>query len=275
MTFKDNLLKKISIDQTAAQVMASLKRVVDIPKIDKAAMQRLLEFSPYDTYRHERDLDLHIKYKGPDVDKILVLDNELAIYNTTVEDVVLRKSPTIKEMLSIRNAIKILNDSDVVVSKKEDSVKTIQKECLAGLNLSFADADIEEIQKQGVQAFDNQDDEGVRECLALFAELLGYTPAPKSLQTGRHQTLGSTAREASGKVFFGPMIIYSSSLFTIKLIDEALDLSVARDREHIQHVISGKEKASVEGTGVFQYLKAAVLKRATGSPPGRSILKEV
>jgi len=261
MTFKDNLLKKISIDRNAAQVMASLKRVADIPKIDKAAMHRLLELSPYNTCRHERDLDLHLKYRGPDVDKILVLDNELTIYNTTVEDVVLRKSPTIKEMLSIRNAIKILNDSDVVISKKEDSVQTIQKECLAGLDLAYADDDIEAIRMDGERSFQIGDDEGVRECLALFAELLGFTPAPKSFQTDRHQILGALNREADGKIFFGPMVIYSSGMHTIKLLDEALAPSVAEDREHLQRVVSGAQKASVEGTEVFQYLKAAVLKK--------------
>ena len=112
MSFKENLLKKIQIDRLADRVSASLKPREDgVVKVDKSAMQQLLEMASY-RHLHERDLDLYI---SPDTTRILVLDNELARYATSVEDVALRKSPTLKEMLSIRNAIKILNDSDVVV----------------------------------------------------------------------------------------------------------------------------------------------------------------
>jgi hypothetical protein len=82
---------------------------------------------------------------GPGKTRILVLDNDLTIYHTTVEDVVLRKSPTVKEMVSIRNAIKILNDKDVVISKKEASLKTIRDICIDQLDLHYTAADIDGI----------------------------------------------------------------------------------------------------------------------------------
>ena len=49
----------------------------------------------------------------------------------------MRKSPTIKEMISIRNAFKIINDKDVKISTKDESLKTIQKECIDLIDLSF------------------------------------------------------------------------------------------------------------------------------------------
>ena len=70
------------------------------------------------------DLDLFV---DPEDASILVLDNELPIYKTTIEDVLIRKSPYTKEMLNIRNIIKILKDSDVKISRKEASVKRVQK----------------------------------------------------------------------------------------------------------------------------------------------------
>jgi hypothetical protein len=79
-----------------------------------------LPFFPW-SRRQERDLVLFLETDGPGQTRILVLDNDLSIYNTSVDDVVLRKSPTVKEMVNIRNAIKILNDKDVVTSKKEVS----------------------------------------------------------------------------------------------------------------------------------------------------------
>lgn len=257
MSFKDNLLKKITIDRFARQVINSLKPLDNTPGVDRESMKRLLEFSPYQ-YRRERDLDLHIKSDVSESGKILVLDNELAIYNTTVEDVALRKSPTIKEMINIRNAIKILNDSDVVVSKKEDSIKTIQKECIQTLDLYFESSDIETIEKNGVEAFEGNNPEGVLECLSLFTELLDYTSAPKSIQVANHYMAGSLTKKDDGQIIWGPLIIYNSTYNIIKFMGEPLDISDEPQKEYLNRVIVGKEKATTEGVAVFICLRDAV-----------------
>jgi hypothetical protein len=257
MPFKDNLLKKITIDRFARQVISSLK-VLDPPlKVDRDTMKRLLEFSPYQ-YRRERDLDLYIKSDVSESGKILVLDNELAIYNTTVEDVALRKSPTIKEMINIRNAIKILNDSDVVVSKKEDSIKTIQRECIETLDLHFEISDIAAIEKNGVEAFEGNNPEGVLECLSLFTELLDYTSVPKSIKVGNHYMAGSLTKKDDAQITLGPMIIYNITHNIIKFMGEPLDISDESQKEYLNQVISGKKKAAAEGPAVFNCLKDAV-----------------
>ena len=84
----------------------------------------------------------------------------------------MRKSPYIKEMVSIRNAIKILKDSDVKISTKEDSLRTIQKECIDLLDLSFNESDIREIEADGAKSLERDYADGVIECLILFADLL-------------------------------------------------------------------------------------------------------
>ena len=106
MSFKENLLKKIQIRQLARKVQASFGPPGSPGKIDKEAMRSLLEMSPY---RHQkiRDLDLFVEAADSEPGKIVVLDNELPIYRTTVEDVAIRKSPYTKEMLRIGNIIKI------------------------------------------------------------------------------------------------------------------------------------------------------------------------
>ena len=104
MTFRENLLKKIKIDKISEQVIASIGTPDSGKKIDGEAMRDLLEIKPYKLKR-ERDLDLFILEKDKGEQRILVLDNDLAIYDTTAEDVAMRKSPAIKEMLSIRNVI--------------------------------------------------------------------------------------------------------------------------------------------------------------------------
>ena len=124
MSFKENLLKKIRFDALAHKVISSWGPPGSGMRIDKDAMRELLDMSSY-THQRKRDLDLYVDEDGGEKKKILVLDNELPIYLTTVEDVVLRKSPYIKEMVSIRNAIKILKDSDVKISIKDASVKAV------------------------------------------------------------------------------------------------------------------------------------------------------
>ncbi len=260
MSFKENLLKKIKIDKLAAQVIASIGPPDSTRKVDKDKMRRLLEMGSY-TYRRERDLDLYLQDVETERGKILVLDNDLAIYDTVVEDVALRKSPTIKEMISIRNAIKILNDSDVVVSKKAESVKTIQKECIDLLDLTFDKTDLDEIARDGSASLEREYADGVIEALDLFAEILVYVDAPKAFRISHHKIIGALSKKASGEVEFGPMVLYGIIHNAIRLIEQRIGSFDKGKIEYIQNVASGKEAPTTEGAEVFQYLKKIALQQ--------------
>ena len=260
MSFKENLLTKIKINRLAGKVLASIGPVESGSKVDKEAMRNLLEMSPYQ-YQKSRDLDLYVENVDQDRKKIFVLDNELPIYETTIDDVTMRKSPLIKEMVKIRNIIKILKDSDVKLSRKEESVKAVQKMCIAQLDLSFSAEDIDEIATDGQASLERDYPDGVVECLELFAELLDYQPAPKAFQLSRHKIIGALAPRAGGEVLYGPMIIYSMIHGSLKLIEEQIS-SFDKDKiELLQQVASGKQKAAVEGAEVFDYLANAVLEK--------------
>ena len=260
MSFKENLLTKLKINRLADKVLASIGPVESGSKVDKEAMRNLLEMSPYQ-YQKSRDLDLYVENIDHDQKKIFVLDNELPIYETTIEDVTMRKSPLIKEMVKIRNIVKILKDSDVKLSRKEESVKAIQKLCIDQLDLSFNANDIDEISKDGQASLERDYPDGVVECLELFAELLGYQPVPKAFQLSRHTIMGALSSKAGGEVLCGPMIIYSLIHGTLKLIEEQISNFDKSKTELIQQVAAGKQKAAVEGPDVFEYLKNAVLKK--------------
>jgi hypothetical protein len=260
MSFKENLLEKIKIDKMAKHVIASIGPVDSGRKIDKKIMRNLLDLSDY-TYKRKRDLDLYIEDIEAEKTRILVLDNDLAIYNTSVYDVAMRKSPTVKEMMNPFNVVKILKDTDVVISKKENSVKTIQDVCIAKLSLSFNASDIDEIAKDGVASFENGYSDGVIECLDLFAEILHYKNPPIAFRVGHHKITGALVKKENGEEMFGPMVLYSVIYNTLKLIDQQIG-SFDRERiEFVQRVAAGKEKASAEGSDVFQYLKTAALER--------------
>ncbi|UCD31965.1 MAG: hypothetical protein JSV38_14560 [Desulfobacterales bacterium] len=259
MAFKENILKKIKINKTAKQVNHSIGPPDSGRKIDKVAMRQLLEMSPY-TYSKNRDLDLYLEDIASEKKKILVLDNDLAIYHTNVEDVALRKSPTVKEMISIRNAIKILSDSDVVISKKEASVKTIQKECIEKLDLSYNESDLDDIITDGTASLAREYTDGVIECLDIFAEILGYDAPPKAFKIGHHKIVGALAYRESGEVVLGPIIIYSIIHNLLSLIDQQIGSFDKGKIELMHQVAAGKEKATAEGAEVFQHLKQTALK---------------
>jgi hypothetical protein len=262
MSFKENLLKKIQIDALAKKVISSFGPPDSGMRIDKDAMRRLLEMSIY-AHQKKRDLDLYVT-EGEGVGdqmKILVLDNELPIYLTTIDDVVLRKSPYVKEMVSIRNIIKILKDSDVKISIKDVSVKTVQKECIDLLDLSYNEADIEEIAKEGAASLENKYAEGVRESLTLLAELSGYRPPPKAFRIRHHEIFGAMAEKEAGEVLYGPIVIFSLIDNSLKLIETPVSSFDKKKLDYVQQVATGNGKADIEGQDVFRYLKDAVLKQ--------------
>jgi hypothetical protein len=259
MSFKENLLKKIQINKLSRKVLQTIGPAESGLKIDKEAMRNLLEIGPYQ-YRKERDLDLYLEQPDEGQSIILVLDNELPIYKTTVEDVLIRKSPYTKEMLNIRNIIKILKDSDVKISRKEASVEIVQKKCLDRLDLNFKESDITAMAKEGSDSLENGYTDGVMESLSLFSELLGYRPPPRAFRVPHHEIFGALSEKASPEFLYGPVVALSQIDNSLRMIKDQVSNMDKIKIDYFQKVIQGKEKADVEGTEVFRYLKKEVLR---------------
>ena len=258
MSYKDNLLKKIEIDRLARTIADAIGPVESGKRIDKAVLAQLMTFFPWNR-RQDRDLVLFLEADGPGKTRILVLDNDLTIYNTSVEDVVLRKSPTVKEMVNIRNAIKILNDKDVVISKKEASLKTIQEISIGELDLSFTASDIDDIARDGTASLENGYAQGVQESLMLFAELLGLTPAPKAFSLNHHDIYGHIGEKPGSETTFGPLVMFSMAHNTLTWIETPFS---SRDKgrfDTLKAVASGDVEAAASGAAVFDRMKARVL----------------
>ena len=262
MSFKENLLKKIRINQLSQKVLKSIGPAQSGLKIDKDAMRGLLEMGPYQ-YRKERDLDLYIDQPDDGLSDILVLDNELPIYKTTVEDVLIRKSPYTKEMLSIKNIIKILKDSDVKLSRKEASLKIVQKKCIDRLDLTYQESDIAAIAKEGSDSLENSYPDGVMESLSLFSELLGYQSPPKAFRVPHQEIFGTLSEKSGGEILYGPAVAFCRVDNSLRMIVDQISNMDKAKIEFFQQVVQGKEKAAVEGTEVFRYLKEAVLKQSS------------
>lgn len=258
MSFKENLLVKIKIKQLTERVNKSLKPVDGITRADKKAMISLLRIVSYKPQK-ERDLDLYIKPgEAGDKKTILVLDNELAIYNTTPQDVGLRKSPTIKEMVSFRNARKILSDSDVLVCRKEETVKRIQSECLDTLDLSFTELDIRQIENDASIALQTQDTEGIFEGIMLFSELLRFTPVKKSLQISNFYITGKISETIEGKTEYSSILLFSEAENTVMLLNKKIKSGSKDDKKLLVNIANGTENPHLKGKEVFEHFSNAV-----------------
>ncbi len=260
MTFKENILKKIKVDQLTKDVLKSVAPAGSGQKTDKSKMRLLLESGPFQ-FIHQRDLDLYIFEPETDTSQILVLDNELAIYKTDIQDVLLRKSPTIKEMISIRNAIKILSDGDVVVSLKAESVKTVHQLCLDRLNLTYQLADIEMLAHDGVLALEQENAHKFEETLTLFNALLGFSPLPKRFRITSCLVSGGVDRSEHKIVRYTPIIIYNKHANELKLVVTPLSNRDKSCVDLLHKVVQGETDAFKEGAAAVEYLKDTAIKR--------------
>jgi hypothetical protein len=256
MGFKENLKRKIDIDRLAARVVESVSGGADSSRrIDKPAMRQLLEMAGWPVH-HERDLELY-QPPGDEAETVLVLDNDLPLYRTTVADVALRKSPTVKEMVNIRNIRRILNDGDVVVSKKAATVEPLHHAAVARLDLSYTAEDVSAIAYDGAASLDSRYPEGVIEAMDMLAELLGWQPPPTIFASPHHHIYGRLERR-DGKVNYGPLVVFSRVHHRLWYVDRSLNIADEDDAAYFQHVLQAKAQVAAEGLDAFKAMAAAV-----------------
>jgi len=261
MSYKDNLLKKIEIDRLVRVISGTIGPVESGKRIDKTVLAQLMTFFPW-SRRDERDLALFLETDGPGKTRILVMDNDLTIYHTSVEDVVLRKSPTVKEMVNIRNAVKILNDKDVVISKKAASLRTIQEISIGELDLRYTASDIDGIARDRTASLENGYVQGVQESLMLFAELLGLAPAPKAFSLNHHDIYGLVAEKPGGETIFGPLVMFSLIHNTLTYLETPLSSRDKGRLDTLKAVAAGEIAGSASGPAVFDLMRSKVLATA-------------
>ncbi|MBT8339825.1 MAG: hypothetical protein HKP58_01905 [Desulfatitalea sp.] len=267
MGFKENLLKKLEMDRLTHQVGRSLqpaKSGGSSSRVDRETMRRLLDMGDYEHLR-ERDLDLFCQPGEDDKRLILVLDSELKVYHTTVADVALRKSPTIKEMISIRNAVKILNDTDVVVSKGADTLQRVRNRLVEGLDLNYTAADIDALAADGVQALNHSYREGIVETLTLFAEVLGWRKAPRMFQLAHHHIWGDVSQPQPGLTRMGPAVLYNLMHDRLTMLHRPIKSDDKAAMRQFEQMAKPDAAADLEGGAVFATLKQIAL---TQKPEG-------
>lgn len=153
-----NIQKKISFDLLCARLSKSLKPQNDVSSIDKKSGKILLEMAGY-SLLEARDLILYTRETGVKTE-VIVLDGGLSFYNCSVDEVLVRKSPKIGEMLKFRNIKKILNDSDVVKFRKEETLIHLRKKFIESMAIKLSSNEVVKIFEKAVieleaKAFDD------------------------------------------------------------------------------------------------------------------------
>ncbi|MDY6837932.1 MAG: hypothetical protein SWH78_08160 [Thermodesulfobacteriota bacterium] len=261
MSFKENLKRKMLIDSLTRTASQSVGAPGVHRKVDKETIRKLLSLSPF-IFEKRRDLDLYFRELEPGLGEILVLDNELPLYGkTTLDDVALRRSPELKEMVNIRNVIKILKDSDILMCKGREALRYVQDRALELLDLRYEPKDIEEMADEGLEAIARVDSEAVMEALDLFVEILGYEPVPAEVLVNDYIMFGACQKDERGKELWGPIVMYNDRTNTIRGIKRPMASDDPVERDMIARVALGEIEADAEEFSVFPFLKEEVLKK--------------
>jgi hypothetical protein len=258
--FKENLLQKIQLERLALRVIGSIGTGQTSHRIDKEAMRSLLELSPYQ-YQHERDLELYVKPLEGEKKLILVLDNELPIFRSTIKDVVTRRSPRTLEMWRISTIRHILVDSDIKESTRDESVRTVLRDAVALLDLTYTDKDIENLAREGMAWLAGREVSHVAEILSLFAALLGYKKPPKQFRLDQTISYGAAASGPDKEMVFGPLVLYRPGDNTLLWLDRSFSLSDRQQLKTLRLIAAGKASVPVTGDAVFEKLKTNVLEQ--------------
>jgi hypothetical protein len=173
MALVESLRIKRQLDALARELEAKLQMPTGQRRLNKESIRRLLGFTPFERAR-VRDLEIYVRPLADEKKEVVVIDNDLPVYHTTVTDVGMRKTPFVREMLSIRNIRRILNDKDVVVSRGPDSLRMIYEQAFSRLDFSYTDQEIATIVAEGKDGLERNSIAKAEEILQVFLELLGF-----------------------------------------------------------------------------------------------------
>lgn len=250
MDLMEKIQKKIGFDFLFSKTRKSFLVSGDVNKIDKKSASLILEMCGYD-HLEKRELDLYCK-----TDKdVVVLDEGFGRYFTDIEDVVKRKAPTIKEMLSFRNARKILNDSDVLETRKEDTLLSLRSEFLDDLRPERLDHDIEKLYENLIVYLDAKANKEFLKSLLIFCEFLNFKYIPFASQKTKAQVFGGYSSE-NNENYLLSMIIFDEEIDKFLLFKDRVkekDL-----KKYIKDIIKGERKEAFENRDALLELKKSV-----------------
>jgi len=261
MSFKENLKAKINLDRLLEKLVSTIKEPPGNWWLDKVLTQELLDMTNLE-HKKFRDLHLYIRPLEGEIMEVLVFDNELPIYHTTVADVALRKSPRWQEMFSIRNIKKIMNQHDVLVSKGKESLKRLHANALAMLDLIYTRDDLAMLVEEARQGLEQKSIAQLHESFDLFFELLDFQRVSLGGQEQDLQIFAMPKLDGGAAPTFEHLILFDEENLSLGLKKGVFSLQSDLDLAWVMQYARGGERADLEGIDVFEFMAELALKKA-------------
>ncbi len=261
MSFKENLRAKINLDRLLQKLVSTIREPPGKRWLDKVLTQELLDMTDLE-HKKFRDLHLYIRPLEGEIMEVLVFDNELPIYHTSVADVALRKSPRWQEMFSIRNIKKIMNHHDVLVSKGKGSLKRIHTNALALLDLTYTRDDLAMLVEDARRGLEQKSIAQVHESFDLFFELLDFQPVSLGGLEPDLQIFARPKLNGAAVPAFEHLILFDKETLSLGLKKGGFSPQSDIDLAWIIKYARSEEPADLQGIDVFEFLAELALEKA-------------
>jgi hypothetical protein len=261
MSFKENLKAKIKLDRLLRKLVSTIKEPPGRWWVDKILTLELLEMTDLE-HKKFRDLHLYIRPLEGDIMEVVVFDNQLPIYHTTVADVALRKSPRWQEMFSIRNIKKIMNNKDVIISKGKESLNRLHANAMALLDLTYTRDDLDLLLEAARQGLDQKSVAQIQESLDLFFELLDFRPVSLGTLEQDLQIFARPKPNAGDVPSFEHLLLFNEENLSLGLKKGPFSPERDSDLAWVMQYVRGDETADLKGMDVFKFLVELALDKA-------------
>jgi hypothetical protein len=262
MSFKENLKARIKADRLFGKLVSTTKEPPAKWWVDKVLTQELLEMTDLE-HKKFRDLHLYIRPLEGEIMEVLVFDNELPIYHTTLADVALRKSPFWQEMFSIRNIKKIMNHHDVLVSRGKESVKRIHANALALLDLTYTRDDMAVLLEDAGRGLEHKSIAQIQESFDLFSNLLDFQPVSLQVPERDLQVFARPTPNGGDVQTFEHLILFDEKTLSLGLKKGTFSPQSDSDLAWVMRYVRGEETADLQGIDVFAFLAELALEESS------------
>jgi hypothetical protein len=264
MSFKENLKLRIKLDALLRRLISTIKEPPAKWWVDRVLIQELLDMTDLE-HKKFRDLHLYIRPLEGDIMEVLVFDNELPIYHTTLDDVALRKSPRWQEMFSIRNIKKIMNHHDVLVSEGKESLKRIHANAVGLLDLTYTRDDLGVLLVEARRGLDHKSIEQIQESFDLFFSLLDFQPMSLEVLERDLQVFARPKLNGGAVPTFEHLILFDEKTLSLGLKKGTFSPQNDLDLAWVMRYARGEERADLEGMDVFKFLAELALEKGAST----------
>jgi len=261
MSFKENLKTKVKLDRLLKKLVSTIREPPGRWWLDKVLTRELLDMTDFE-HKKVSNLHLYVRALKGEIMEVVVFDNELPIYHTTVADVALRKSPYWQQMFSIRNIRKIMNHHDVLVSKGKESLKKVHANALALLDLTYSRDDLALLLEDSRSGLERNSIEQIQESLDLFVDLLDFEPLSFGVLEQDLQIFAGPKLNGGAVPTFEHLILFDDENLSLGLKKGAFSPENDLDLAWVMQYAQGEKTADLKGIDVFKFLVELTLDNA-------------